>query len=609
MKKDTCSTSGKANASAEAQKGGRSYQYTPMKDAQHEIRLLHILPGGLDDEIQCELHHAALDDKLSYQALSYSWGRTVRNKTISIDGCSGFRVTDNLGAALRRLRYTDATRILWIDAVCINQADLAERSQQVMLMGSLYRAATDVTVWLGDADVVFHLDLTDAKSTATQYHDWRMHCLRAAITDTRPSWWKRTWVVQEYANAWNSVLYQFGPHMLSESELFALLSSMKDPGGQTDAYSLDADGLYYALRWFQQVRAVDAPLEPRGLATFATLLFATQCADPRDKVYGVLSVIDPREWQAIIPDYDQTCAEVFARATYVAISANESISVLALNSFDRPRTVEMLPSWAVDFMCPWQPDDRYVVDPAHFIDERPQKFVSWSSDCEKPKLSSRAMCITTTGVLFDIMNTAINLPSWNSFRKNPERLSTLHDLYRRLSGLRPHEHHEDKTKSSTDKCQGLSHQFVELMARRTGHCEPAKLDAQDLAEEEELETFTEVLCAIFENWDYEFYGTLVNDFEVPNRELIMMWATHAEDAAGSAVFFVTATGFLGIAPNGMMPGDVVALLHGSNAPVLLRRIGEQYTFHGFAYVHGIMRSELETFGKDIVSKERNFALV
>jgi hypothetical protein len=59
-----------------------------------------------------------------------------------------------LARALRRLRFPNSTRILWIDAICINQDDKEERSYQVPLMGSIYSLARRVVVWLGPGDLL-----------------------------------------------------------------------------------------------------------------------------------------------------------------------------------------------------------------------------------------------------------------------------------------------------------------------------------------------------------------------------------------------------------------------------------------------------------------------
>ncbi|KIM96986.1 hypothetical protein OIDMADRAFT_169760, partial [Oidiodendron maius Zn] len=58
-------------------------------------------------------------------------------------------VTQNLYHALASLRYEKETRVLWVDAICINQVDNAEREAQVPQMRNIYGSANRVVVWLG----------------------------------------------------------------------------------------------------------------------------------------------------------------------------------------------------------------------------------------------------------------------------------------------------------------------------------------------------------------------------------------------------------------------------------------------------------------------------
>jgi hypothetical protein len=101
--------------------------------------------------ILCELVHVSLDDPdLTFEALSYLWGAQAPSFTIYIGQCV-FGVGPNLIAALQALQLSDAVRYVWIDAICINQADKDERSQQVALMRNIYiRATGGIIVWLGE---------------------------------------------------------------------------------------------------------------------------------------------------------------------------------------------------------------------------------------------------------------------------------------------------------------------------------------------------------------------------------------------------------------------------------------------------------------------------
>jgi hypothetical protein len=126
------------------------YTYSGLDFARREIRLLHLLPGIWEEPLRCNLQVVSLNDQPHYQGLSYAWGKPGVVKTVQLHG-KPFEVTVNLWAALRRLRRPHHELILWIDAACINQKDLEERSYQVSLMGEIYSSASEVLIWLGDS--------------------------------------------------------------------------------------------------------------------------------------------------------------------------------------------------------------------------------------------------------------------------------------------------------------------------------------------------------------------------------------------------------------------------------------------------------------------------
>jgi hypothetical protein len=132
--------------------------YQPLQNPR-SIRLLILLPGKFGDTIQCCLFPFELSKAIPYEALSYCWG--VSEPSVSIV-CNGqpFEVRPNLGAALQRLRRSNVgvspmiwlARALWIDAVCINQVDLGERTEQVSFMADIYTQARKTLIWLGEDD-------------------------------------------------------------------------------------------------------------------------------------------------------------------------------------------------------------------------------------------------------------------------------------------------------------------------------------------------------------------------------------------------------------------------------------------------------------------------
>ncbi|PKS06248.1 hypothetical protein jhhlp_006994 [Lomentospora prolificans] len=129
-----------------------TYVYRPLDASKNQLRVIEILPA--DDPrspIECRLLYVSLDhDALEYEALSYTWGDKANPETILLDG-QHVPVTTNLYAALRALRQPTRPRQLWIDALCINQQDVRERSHEVFRMRLIYERATRVVIWLGEA--------------------------------------------------------------------------------------------------------------------------------------------------------------------------------------------------------------------------------------------------------------------------------------------------------------------------------------------------------------------------------------------------------------------------------------------------------------------------
>jgi hypothetical protein len=124
------------------------YQYEPLSH-DDETRLLHLEPGSGDDDIRFTLRPVRLGDKPSYEAISYCWGDARVTREVYCEG-KLLVVTNSLYTALKRLRKEDAVRVLWADAVCINQEDIPEKNKQVRLMSRIYAQPSAVLIWLGD---------------------------------------------------------------------------------------------------------------------------------------------------------------------------------------------------------------------------------------------------------------------------------------------------------------------------------------------------------------------------------------------------------------------------------------------------------------------------
>ena len=118
---------------------------TGLKD---QIRILDLLPGKEEDDVECELRVVTLGAE-EYEAVSYVWGDLVQGKIIKVDGIEQ-AVTASLYAALLRLRNSDSKRFLWVDQLCINQWDKKEKTHQVNLMREIYKKCSRCLIWLGE---------------------------------------------------------------------------------------------------------------------------------------------------------------------------------------------------------------------------------------------------------------------------------------------------------------------------------------------------------------------------------------------------------------------------------------------------------------------------
>lgn len=121
-----------------------------MKPSFHRNVLLLLPSSDVDSTIRCRLIIKSLDDEhLWHEALPHVWGNPEPSKEIQVNS-SICRVGPNLHSALRHLRSENQLRRLWVDAVCINQQDDAEKSHQVAQMGQAYSGAEQTIAWLGD---------------------------------------------------------------------------------------------------------------------------------------------------------------------------------------------------------------------------------------------------------------------------------------------------------------------------------------------------------------------------------------------------------------------------------------------------------------------------
>jgi hypothetical protein len=142
------------------------YEYSPLVPGQ--IRLLHVLPGSGAAPISCELHTVDPSSGQFYEAVSYCWGQGGKPCNVEIAG-KRLPVTESAVDALWQFRLPQHKRVLWLDAICINQDDLAEKTVQVRMMGSIFGGAFAVLAWVG-----FRTEGSDRAVAAVSEAQWRL---------------------------------------------------------------------------------------------------------------------------------------------------------------------------------------------------------------------------------------------------------------------------------------------------------------------------------------------------------------------------------------------------------------------------------------------------
>ncbi|KAH8689780.1 HET-domain-containing protein, partial [Phaeosphaeriaceae sp. PMI808] len=170
-----------------------AYQYNKLEPQVGSIRLITIQPSsGRTAPVYCTIAHAGLESA-QYSALSYTWGSPENKQDISLNG-KPFQVTQNLFSALKDLRHATEPLTLWIDAICINQEDIDERTQQVKEMTSIYRKVTRVYVWMGEAIENLDAAISDLRIgglVGLIESNHRMECWKVLTELLRRPWWSR----------------------------------------------------------------------------------------------------------------------------------------------------------------------------------------------------------------------------------------------------------------------------------------------------------------------------------------------------------------------------------------------------------------------------------
>jgi hypothetical protein len=346
----------------------RAALYEPLNPHRKEVRLLTIIPNEFAEDIHCSLARVSLDDAPSYEALSYAWGPPRRTRLIYLNEVP-WAITNNLESALRHLRYLDRPRVLWIDALCINQRDLLERNSQITHMTDVYERASEVVAWLGHeyehSDLAF--DALEALPNTDQIHwDTENHpmvqrvslnpeYLTALCQLFKRSWWHRVWTVQESILG-RSLRFYCGHWQICANSLFAVAKSYFKHRrsccyGQLDVFR--RSGIFPFLEALDTLHEARLRRNIHKLQDLISEYRLRGCADPRDKIYGLLGLASGKEVNLIRPDYSIPTPEVYEQVSLRLIEESRSLQILS-QIYPRhmnPTGIETikLPSWVPDW--------------------------------------------------------------------------------------------------------------------------------------------------------------------------------------------------------------------------------------------------------------------
>jgi hypothetical protein len=141
------------------------HEYVPLDLVAEEIRLVVLLPAKhRTDPLYAHFAHESIYGNVSYQCLSYTWGTGEAASELTLNGMK-FPIRKSLEGALRSLRNEINKTTIWVDAICIDQQNVREKSRQVSRMHQIYENADCVLVWLGEADEDSDLALDFIAST------------------------------------------------------------------------------------------------------------------------------------------------------------------------------------------------------------------------------------------------------------------------------------------------------------------------------------------------------------------------------------------------------------------------------------------------------------
>ncbi|KAM0074754.1 hypothetical protein ACKRZS_013134 [Fusarium odoratissimum] len=278
-----------------------------------EIRILTLKQGTGNDEIICDLGPVTRAES-EYYALSYEWGDESKNDPFIKVNDGEVQIRKNLFDALKNIRKATEDLQLWVDAICINQSDVQEKSQQVSMMGETFTKAVGVISWLGpakdDSDLAMALmSNTTSLQAKLPSFDRDSRQLKSLLALCHRQYWRRVWIIQELYLAKSYVVW-CGAKSIPDAEFEESLATLN---GLSSPHSSDfmhnpanhhrMARLFGSTDWINNLR--------RWI--YVCLRGNFQCTREHDLIYALLDISEDyaRAPWSLSVDYSKTPREVF----------------------------------------------------------------------------------------------------------------------------------------------------------------------------------------------------------------------------------------------------------------------------------------------------------
>jgi hypothetical protein len=608
--------------------------------ASQWIRLLHIDPNQHRSPVSCRLLVSSLQEHPEYDALSYCWGSQPPSPsyTITVNGRPGLCVTKHLLQALQRLRRKDRVRTVWIDAICINQLDTLERNNQVQLMRQIYTQARLVVVWLGELDEN-QPSCERHASVFDRYHDVCAEPGLSAVehgnvgrvldeklaADKRKSllpssfgevWWKRIWVLQEFAVSRSLPTVYLGPHAV-RWQFFADLLWGKENHPFSGLRSERRRSLYTLL------------------STTYNFFYSTE---PRDKIYALLGLVEQSQDPSVIPNYAKSVAEVYEETWYYLLRTEKTLDIL----LDRRTCRESsdLPSWIPDLSLEKLRKDVVTVDSFQAAGQS-QPRASLVRQSEGRKAEHHCACLTEMvlylrGMHFDTVRQCAarnDCFKYTTFLQTP-RVDWEAILDILLSPTTSERFATTDPRSRLDRTTSIAYLLLKYLwedsrsivtildqeTRAAGTTtNERRLGALSSMKAAKINQVVAMLGAYARKRSIKLTKTLSVNLEIAARadcDLLRKFTNrprevdevHVPMKMRDRTFFSTEHGFVGLGPQDVQKGDSVVILFGASRPFVLRSHGTHHVLVGDAVVPGIMSGQMMALHGDGSIQAEDFPL-